>query len=823
MKRKTSKSQSPKQVQRTPSEHVKHKAPSRQGITEWIGKYNLPVTLVLVGLMVLIVFHNFITGTLYYLFKDIGSDSLNQMYPHLVLLSKYLRTEGFPLWSFGQGMGQELLSSSLNDPFSFLLCLLPPNQVAYGFIWMELVKILLTALASFFLFRYWTRNPIVLVTGVLFYSFSGFMIIGGGWTIFSTEMLFFTLTLLGFEQLYRNGSWYLFPLAIALTGILRPFDLFIFGLFLFLYVLFRHFSSDKPALRKLLITFGQLVILGLLGVMISLFLFIPGLQIMLDSPRVAGSAGYFNTLLSRSPFYTENSLYYQTLVMRFFSNDLIGNGSHYRGWYNYLEAPLVYIGILPLFLAPQVFPALTKRKRIVYALFLFVFFFSAFFPFFRYAFWAFAGDYFRIFSLFMGLVLLLYSLKALEDIQHSKGVNLIVLAGTFLVLMGLLQYPWKDADRLIGDQLSAVRLFVLIYALILGLSRWITSRTTFYLLLLFAAFTELAYFNYRTVNERDCLSREEANKKTGYNDYAVDAVSSITTQDKSFFRIHKDYTCNPTIHMSFNDAQVQGYFGTMTYNSFNQMFYIRFLEEMNIITKGNERETRWCRGIVQYPMLLYWASTKYNLRSRPGSDLGYPEEPIGTFGNLKVTRNTHFIPLGFMYHQYVPLSVFRTMPANIKVFTLMKACVVEDADVPIVKGSLPQYDIKDTTSMYMAQDFIRDVDELRKDTLAISSFSENRIEGSIRVDRPGMVFFSIPNDRGWQAEVDQEKIKPLLTNMGFMGLPVKPGEHKIILYYRPTYFTLSLLASLTGILIFVSAAGWSLYRKRLRNMKPPEA
>ena len=73
-------------------------------------RYGLLVTLLFVILIIFIIFHDFIISNKYYLFKDIGSDSINLLYPCFVYLSKYLRTEGFPLWSFAQGMGQEIMS-----------------------------------------------------------------------------------------------------------------------------------------------------------------------------------------------------------------------------------------------------------------------------------------------------------------------------------------------------------------------------------------------------------------------------------------------------------------------------------------------------------------------------------------------------------------------------------------------------------------------------------------------------------------------------------------------------------------------------------------
>ena len=262
-------------------------------------------------------------------------------------------------------------------------------------IWMEITKIIVTAIVFFKFLKELNLSNINSLIGTFLYSFSGFMIVGGSWIVFSIEACYFAILLLGFEKVFKQNSWYLFPIAIALISIMRPFNLYFYGLFLIIYFLFRHFSSDNFSWKYLFINGLKLFGLAILGISISMFFFVSGVQLMLDSPRVSGNSSYFNLLHSRPIFFTEQPLHYITAIFRTFSNDMLGNGSNFRGWYNYLEAPMTYIGILPLVLFPQVFFLLNKKKKITYSIFLAIFIIPVIFPYFRYAFWAFAGDYFR--------------------------------------------------------------------------------------------------------------------------------------------------------------------------------------------------------------------------------------------------------------------------------------------------------------------------------------------------------------------------------------------------------------------------------------------
>ncbi len=58
-------------------------------LDQYMEKYGLWITLGLVSVLIIIIFFDFIVGNKYYLFKDIGSDSINYSWPQITLLTKY--------------------------------------------------------------------------------------------------------------------------------------------------------------------------------------------------------------------------------------------------------------------------------------------------------------------------------------------------------------------------------------------------------------------------------------------------------------------------------------------------------------------------------------------------------------------------------------------------------------------------------------------------------------------------------------------------------------------------------------------------------------
>lgn len=819
MKQKSTQKQPIKPVIKPPVKKEIKKATSEPFFLDaYMEKYGLWITLGLVSLLILIIFFDFIIGNKYYLFKDIGSDSINLSWPQVTLLANYIKAEGFPMWSFAQGMGQNIMPS-FADPFSWVAIFSGTQHIAYSFIWMELFKMVLTAIFFYCFLDQLKLSTVSKILGTLLYTFSGFMIIGSGWGIFSAEACLFALLLLSFEKLYCNNSWYLFPLAVALIVMLQPFDLYLYGLFLIFYFLLRHFTSDDGSWFKLLTVSLKMAGFVILGMLISSFFLVSTLQLLLDSPRVGGSSSYANKLLAHSVFGIEGSSHNITAIMRFFSNDILGNGSNFKGWYNYLEAPMVYIGLLPLILFPQIFIFLEKRKKIIYGVFLAIFLVPIVFPFFRYAFWLFTGDYYRGFSLFVGLTFLLFSLLVVNELDKIKKVNLPLLAATLIALIIVLYYPYDNVDQILQkDVRSLTLLFLFVYSGIIVFLNFSKNRNAAKVLLILFVLVEIGYMNTKTIKDRVVLTRQETLQKAGYNDYSIEASAFVKSIDKGFFRVNKEYASGPAVHSSYNDAKVQNYFGTQSYTSFNQKYYIRFLEETGVIEKGVEFQSRWAPGLMSRPFLHFFGSIKYNFTKKAHSQfLQFGYDSIAQEGDVKILKNKYFLPLGFTYHKCIPLNQFQKLTSLQKQFVLLKAFVAEDPVLPQFRN-FSTFSIQDTSKNYTWEELSADVTERKEDTLQIAGFTNNRITGTIDLKATKLLFFSIPYDKGWHCKIDGTPTELILCNIGFMGLCLESGKHTIDLFYKPPYFTQSLIASMVGFLVYFILAAWKYLsaRKRLK-------
>jgi uncharacterized membrane protein YfhO len=85
----------------------------------------------------------------------------------------------------------------------------------------------------------------------------------------------------------------------------------------------------------------------------------------------------------------------------------------------------------------------------------------------------------------------------------------------------------------------------------------------------------------------------------------------------------------------------------------------------------------------------------------------------------------------------------------------------------------------------------------------LTFFSQNKIKGTITVDSTRMLFLSIPYDKGWHARLNGKEVALHICNFGFIGIPLNPGKYTLELNFRPPFYILSLLATISGIIIFL--------------------
>jgi uncharacterized membrane protein YfhO len=88
--------------------------------------------------------------------------------------------------------------------------------------------------------------------------------------------------------------------------------------------------------------------------------------------------------------------------------------------------------------------------------------------------------------------------------------------------------------------------------------------------------------------------------------------------------------------------------------------------------------------------------------------------------------------------------------------------------------------------------------------LQIDSFRNTKFTGTIRADRLGVLFTTVPYDRGWSVKLDGVKLKPgdiERVGEGFIAVNIGAGTHKVEFSFMPEGFVLGLIVSLLSIAV----------------------
>ena len=783
--------------------------------------HGLSILIILILLLGISVFYPYLTFEKLYLFKDIGSDAFNIVLPQYLHLSDYLRTEGIPKWSFNQGMGQNIYPFSLGEPFSLILFLMGREYLVFGIVYVEFLKIILGGIFFYLYLREVSFIQFTSIIGGLSFAFSGFMILGGTWYQFSVEAVYTALLLYALEKLINRGTWIFLPFPIALIAAYQPFNLFMYGLLILCYTALRLAATSDGDVKRFLKILFKIFGAGLLGVgMSSVFLFSNLLQYW-ESPRVTGNSSFFDKLLSSGIFTFANRAHYITAISRFFSSDLLGTGSNFKGWYNYLEAPIFYGGLLNLLLLPQAFSFAHGKKKLLLLIISFLTVIPIIFPFFRFAFWLFIGDYYRTYSFFVMLLSLFLGMYALNHILKTSRLNIPLLIITAAGLSAVIYSPFLTHTI---EPVREIRFLILVmlnlYALIIYSMSRSSIRHVGLLVLLLTVCLELSSFSYITANHRPAISNNEYSQKIGYNDYTMDVVQFLRSKDTSFFRIRKSYSSSPAIHQGLNDGKAQNFYGTSSYHTFNQKHYIGFLEGLHIIESHDETQTRWAPGISEGRILLLsLVNVKYYLTKQNNPMLrkfGYV--PIIRMGDVKAFENRYYLPLGITFDSFMTTDEFNNLSLLKKDITLLRACVIDPSQRSVFDGykCLNTKDIPDT---YNFGAYKTDIQRLKQDLFVINKFGQNVIKGSIDLKKKKLLFLSIPFDKGWTAIVDGKPEVIQRIDFGLMGLPLDEGFHVIRLVYEPPLLITGTICTGISFLIFLFLVRFDIL-KGLNNLNP---
>lgn len=110
---------------------------------------------------------------------------------------------------------------------------------------------------------------------------------------------------------------------------------------------------------------------------------------------------------------------------------------------------------------------------------------------------------------------------------------------------------------------------------------------------------------------------------------------------------------------------------------------------------------------------------------------------------------------------------------------------------------------------------------LRGSEFDIAEWTEDTLEGTINVaEGKELVYTSIPYDKGWKVICDGEEVETFEILDALIGFNLTPGEHTLVMKYRPDCVIYGSMISAGGIIAFTGFCVFDHLRKKRAQSEP---
>ncbi len=734
-------------------------------------------------------------------------DYNSQQLPFYVHVQQFIK-DGGGTWDWSADLGTSVVNAysfyNLGSPFLWLTMPFPSTWLPYLMVPLFMLKFgAIAAAACLYLQRYAKTSAMPIVVSVV-YAFCGFNI----YNIFFNHMLdpvvFFPLMLWAMDNLVleKKTGWFALFVGLAL---LNSYFFFI-GNVVFLLIYFTIqclFGSYRFSLRGFL----QVGAEAILGVGIGMALALPSVLSLMDNPRTDSFLSGMNVVL----------YWHVQQIPAILSSLIVPPDPPYLPNV-FTEGAIKWTSMsayLPIFSIAGVAAYFRSKRGGWLKILLITSLVMALIPILNSSFFAFNSSYYARWFYMPILMMCLASLHALEDkeIDLAFGLKFAVVITALWGLLGLIPTEVEEITRIgLGQYTSkfwltwgTAMLGILAFVFVWHFAR---QKKQFAAILLG---TVMAFSVIYSVIHISLGKFPQWDGDQYYVQQQYEGSAQLELPDDiGFYRIDT-YETYDNLGIWLNKSSLQTFHSVVTPSILE--FYPRLGVKRDVSSKP-EPEYYALRGLLSARYTIVPLADREIFEAEDPGALGWTY--LGAQGPFALYENDNFLPLGFTYDAFIPMTTLESVAEEDRAALLLRGIGLSPGQIAAYSGLFSE-EIGFSYDAVNYDQYVQDVAALRQTASPSTEADSSGFRVNITLDQENLVCFSVPYDSGFTATVDGQEVEVLQVSGGMMAVYASAGSHEIVFRYQTPGFVLGLFISGGCVLLLV--VYWVISRRYLRKRK----
>ena len=694
------------------------------------------------------------------------------------------------------------------SPFFWLSVLLPQSWLPYMMVPLLVLKFGVAGGGAYLYLRRYVKNANYAVLGACLYALSGFAVYNVFFNHFVDVVALFPYLLWALDEAIYENRHGLFAFWVA-VNLLNNYFFFVGQvIFLCIYFVCKMTAKDfRLTGRK----FGHLLWESVLGVAMGCLLLFPAVLSLLQNPRTIDLSSGWGFLT-----YAKVQQYLAILLSWILPPDSPYLTSVWSEGVIKWTSMTAYLPLCSLAGAMAYWRSrkADSKKRIVAVCAV-----CALVPVLNSAFYALNSSYYARWYYMPTLILAAMTVNALEDPEvdldaPARGISWIMLAALVFAVVpvrddttetwsfGVLKNPGQFFTVL-GFGLLGLMLYRYLCGVWRQDSRFV-QRMTAAVLVFACAFTmvHIGIGKFGQWHTDSDLVEQDTNALLLKNalpegDYRIDT-----------YKIHDN------IGMWLDKSCLQ-YFGSTAAPSI--LSFYPGLGVKRDVRSEPEITNYALRGLLSVEYLITTPEKRESFEDEADEGWTYLADVDG----YALYHNDNYVPMGFTYDYYVTEATYEASIKTLRSNLLMRALVLEDEDVAQYGKYLTELPDAMLDDLHY-DSYTQDCADRRAHSCSVFQMNNAGFHAEITLEKPNLVFFSVPYDDGFTAYVNGEKTDILRVDEGLMAVLCPAGTSSIDFVYQADGLSASRVVTAVAIPVWVVYVAYFVRRKRRGTGTPAE-